>query len=442
MPAAAYHRARRLEYTLGTTAIVDGEQSPLVPAGPNGLTNDASAMPRGGDGSNALPNLVALAKRWIKESELPETDRLGRARYLEQKLAASGQFQYSLTGQDRDPNLDPIEDFVAKHPVGHCEYFATALTLMLRSQGIPARMVSGYKCDQDDWDSLGGYYQVRQFHAHTWVEAYLWSGQLRDICSPANFAAIGCTARITGTGFEKGMTATADGCGSIPRPPGPATKGRTGSRRSAEKLDWLESAWSNYVVELDVQTSARRHLRADRQRTADVHGEEATSPSRWRAMFNSVAVALYLDHLNREARWALLGLAAIVAAAMLLGAVWLLWRMGRRLTARWTGYRPRRAGGGGVEVEFYRRFERLLARRGLVRAAAANATRVRRRRRGTPGRDDRRGPAGGASGRGGRRLLSRPFRPHAPGQQPDPGGRTCTPGIVGDRKSRVKGAIP
>jgi hypothetical protein len=176
---SSYQPARRLEYTLGTTAIVKGEQSPLVPVGPGGRPNDASAMPGGGDGSKALPHLVALASRWIKESKLPDTDPFGRARYLERKLATSEQFQYSLTGQERDPNLDPIEDFVTKHPLGHCEYFATALTLMLRSQGIPARMVSGYMCDQSDWDSLGGYYQVRQYDAHTWVEANLEPDQLR-----------------------------------------------------------------------------------------------------------------------------------------------------------------------------------------------------------------------------------------------------------------------
>ncbi len=88
------------------------------------------------------------------------------------------QFQYSLTGADRNPSIDPIEDFVTEHPQGHCEYFATALTLMLRSQGIPARMVCGFKCDQNDWNSAGGYYQVRQLHAHTWVEAYLRPSQL------------------------------------------------------------------------------------------------------------------------------------------------------------------------------------------------------------------------------------------------------------------------
>ena len=45
---------------------------------------------------------------------------------------------------------------------------ASALALMLRSQGIPSRLVLGYRCDE--WDAAGKFYQVRQTQAHAWVE--------------------------------------------------------------------------------------------------------------------------------------------------------------------------------------------------------------------------------------------------------------------------------
>lgn len=64
-----------------------------------------------------------------------------------------------------------MEDFVVNHRTGHCEYFAGALTLMLRSQNIPARMVVGFK--GGEYNTVGNYYIVRQLHAHAWVEAYL-----------------------------------------------------------------------------------------------------------------------------------------------------------------------------------------------------------------------------------------------------------------------------
>ena len=298
----------------------------------------------------------------MKDSK--RTDRLSQVRYLEQQLAASGQFQYSLAGQERDPNLDPIEDFVSEHRVGHCEYFATALTLMLRSQGIPARMVSGYMCDQSDWDSLGGYYQVRQYHAHTWVEAYLRSSQLQAYLKSGQITADMLHGKDYWNWFQDGAWLRLD-----PTPAGAANERTNWFTPIRQKLDWLESAWSNYVVELDMERQREAVYGPIVNGLMSVWGELADLAD-WRAIFNSVAVALYLDHLNREARVALLGLAAITAAAMLLGLMWLFWRLGRGLTARWTGYRPRRAIGRGVEVDFYRRFERLLARRGLVRAAA------------------------------------------------------------------------
>ena len=80
-------------------------------------------------------------------------------------------------------DLDPIEDFVANHRTGHCEYFASALVLMLRSQGIPARMIIGYK--GGEFNSLGHYYVVQQRHAHAWVEAWMPPGEVPDGKSPA-----------------------------------------------------------------------------------------------------------------------------------------------------------------------------------------------------------------------------------------------------------------
>src|SRR5262249_20229839 len=52
---------------------------------------------------------------------------------------------------------------------GHCEYFASALALMLRAVEIPSRLVTGYKGAEPLASS--GYYEVQQRHAHAWVEA-------------------------------------------------------------------------------------------------------------------------------------------------------------------------------------------------------------------------------------------------------------------------------
>ncbi len=128
----------------------------------------------GGDWS--LPRLTALAERWRTEAGLAPEQHEKIARLFQRQLSSSGQFHYSLQPVQRDESIDAIEDFVSNNPSGHCEYFATALALMLRSQGIPSRVMLGYRCDE--WDPRDQCFQVRQLHAHAWVEAYLDPAQV------------------------------------------------------------------------------------------------------------------------------------------------------------------------------------------------------------------------------------------------------------------------
>ena len=358
-----HHSSQPLTYTLATTAIVRGDQSPLTPASWNDLPWDAAAVPAGD-----LPQLVKLAQKWADQSQLPKEDIRGRAEFLTGKLARSGEFQYSLSGTERDPNIDPIEDFVTEHKQGHCEYFATALTLMLRSQKIRARLVCGYKCDHDNWNSAGGYYQVRQWHAHAWVEAFLPSNQLPDDGKhgkgywkhwyrPQNehYGSECC--------WETGGWMRLD-----PTPAGFAAERENWLTPLRKGLDWLDGAWSKYVAELDCQTQREAIYQPIAEAARWLWSEVVSSPV-WQ-LFDSFSVALYLDHLNREARWAL---SAVMGIGFIAATVWLgllLFRIGRRLAARWTGNHARRRGRRGVEIAFYRRFESLMARRGLVRAAA------------------------------------------------------------------------
>jgi len=71
----------------------------------------------------------------------------------------------------RDHRFSPMDDFLFNRKTGYCEHFATAMVLMLRSVGIPARLVTGFL--QGQWNDFGKYYLIRQKDAHSWVEAYL-----------------------------------------------------------------------------------------------------------------------------------------------------------------------------------------------------------------------------------------------------------------------------
>jgi transglutaminase-like putative cysteine protease len=98
-----------------------------------------------------------------------------RAEALERFLRDSGQFHYTLQMDQIDRDLDPVEDFLVNRKKGHCEYFASALALLLRSIDIPSRMVNGFK--GGDWNDITQTLNVRQKHAHSWVEAYIGMGE-------------------------------------------------------------------------------------------------------------------------------------------------------------------------------------------------------------------------------------------------------------------------
>jgi hypothetical protein len=68
------------------------------------------------------------------------------------------------------PPRDPIAEFLFERKQGHCEYFASAMAVMLRSLGIPARLVNGFHGGQ--FNDVTSSYIIRASDAHTWVEAY------------------------------------------------------------------------------------------------------------------------------------------------------------------------------------------------------------------------------------------------------------------------------
>jgi transglutaminase-like putative cysteine protease len=78
-------------------------------------------------------------------------------------------FLYALEVPELD-ELQPVEDFLFQVRIGHCELFATTMALMLRTQGIPTRVVSGYR--GGDWSVEDRGYLVDRTSAHVWVEVY------------------------------------------------------------------------------------------------------------------------------------------------------------------------------------------------------------------------------------------------------------------------------
>src|SRR5262249_35252233 len=92
------------------------------------------------------------------------------ARLLTDYLSKSNEYKYSLQRPRKNHALDPTEDFLVNVKEGHCERFATALALMLRSCGIPTRLVVGFRGRVP----LGaGHSVLPQSHSHPWVETMM-----------------------------------------------------------------------------------------------------------------------------------------------------------------------------------------------------------------------------------------------------------------------------
>jgi hypothetical protein len=81
-----------------------------------------------------------------------------------------GQYKYSLEQPDVGKRW-PLEVFLLEQKRGHCEYYSSAMAIMLRTLGVPTRNVTGFAGGQ--YNPYGGYYALRQGDAHSWVEVYL-----------------------------------------------------------------------------------------------------------------------------------------------------------------------------------------------------------------------------------------------------------------------------
>jgi protein-glutamine gamma-glutamyltransferase len=110
------------------------------------------------------PRIEELAKKVTSAAK----DRYAKAVALEKYLRAT--YGYSLVLRGSPNSRDPLAMFLFDVRSGHCEYFASAMTIMLRQLGIPARLVNGFRLGE--YNRLGNNWTVRQYHAHSWVEAY------------------------------------------------------------------------------------------------------------------------------------------------------------------------------------------------------------------------------------------------------------------------------
>jgi protein-glutamine gamma-glutamyltransferase len=303
--------------------------------------------------ASQFPTLKKTADEVVSRRGVTGGKRADVARALRDHFLQPGAYQYTLDFSQvrRRRELDPIEDFVANHHSGHCEYFASALVMMLRSQGIPARMVVGFR--GGEYNALGDYYQVLQRHAHAWVEAYLPPDEARSESPPeAELSPLGGWLRLDPTPgsdidrarqLEQGWMDTVD-----------------------DVLDYASTVWTDYILGL----TAKRQRESIYEPVAN-----RTDPETWASVLEQLrGVREQLRGWVQTASLILLPLLALgLAAALVLS--WRRWRQGRQpglLPALWQW---RRNGGppanqrpaASTTVQFYRRLEVALGQLGLNR---------------------------------------------------------------------------
>lgn len=263
------------------------------------------------------PRIRQLAGRITARSRNAYDKAANIERYLKTQYA----YTLDLTGFTND---DPLSYFLFVRRAGNCEYFAAAMTVMLRAEGIPARYVTGFL--GGEYNDLAGDYIVRESDAHAWVEIYF------------------------------------PGYGWITFDPTPAGND-AGSHgllaRAALYWDWFQFVWSEWVINYDFshQVTLAENLRKSSQNWAEHARSYAVHKERAAMRF-----LLNLDRRVEASRYTLPSILALLIAL-------LLWIRGRSVIAYAAARWRLRAGHSGnltatLAAFEYRAMLRLLEKRG------------------------------------------------------------------------------
>lgn len=124
------------------------------------------------DYAGLLPRFLAVPTPDENIRRLAAAVTRGRSGALRQAKAIEEHLQTAFTySNSSGRGRQSLREFLFDGRAGNCEYFATAMCLLLRNLGIPSRLVIGFVSDA--WNEYGGFFDVRQSDAHAWVEAYI-----------------------------------------------------------------------------------------------------------------------------------------------------------------------------------------------------------------------------------------------------------------------------
>ena len=247
-----------------------------------------------------------------------------KSRAVESFLRTRFAYTLNLTGK---PGDDPLAHFLFVTHAGHCEYFASAMTILLRTLDIPAREVNGFL--PGEYNDIAGDYIVRASDAHSWVEVY-----------------------FPGNGWV-----TFD-----PTPAAPENSGLLS--RLAKYIDWVQLSWSEWVVNYDFAHQAQ--MAQTVQRTSQSWTQSL------RAWFERSQIYNRQRLKTMQLRHGILGLMLPVGLIVMLVALRYDWigKAVRRLRIYWQLHTPEAPQANpALASRLYAELLRLLERRGFTRRA-------------------------------------------------------------------------
>jgi transglutaminase-like putative cysteine protease len=134
------------------------------------LALDHAGVPSSEGRYLALPPLSAEVTALAARIVAPARNDLERARAIERWLRRNGRYTDQPPPDDRNDPRSPIERFLLGELEAHCEYFASAMVVMARSQGLPARLANGFAGGRRN--AVGDFVELVGSDAHAWVEIH------------------------------------------------------------------------------------------------------------------------------------------------------------------------------------------------------------------------------------------------------------------------------
>lgn len=269
---------------------------------------------------------------WSSRTDPFADERLKRAEKVVRHLRDSGRYSYTLDiPARRSYGDDAVIEFLRDTKTGHCEYYATALVLLLRADAIPARLVGGFR--GGELNPLTDYFEVQQRHAHVWVEALIGNRWVTLDATPS---------------FERATAVEEAG-------------GFSHSWRNLKQF--FNHFWATYIVEMNFSRQNDSMYRPLKTTASDAWN--ALSRERKGTAAGLQALKRFLSDPSRWMSWQG-GLLSFGLMWLLVSIVWAfrrVWRLFR--TIREDGLIALR---NGRVVDFYERFREICESVGAVRS--------------------------------------------------------------------------